>query len=151
MAKYTKKVSVGAYAKKGEDYKDGDIVVIANEGQQVDGTFGVQDVFLVKLPNGEEKNMTFNQTSINNMIDAYGEDSLAWVGKQAKVWLILQSVSGKMLKVTYLTHPLAEIIEDGAGFRWQVPRPVGTQAEKPKVVGAVDYPEEKINPEDIPF
>lgn len=159
MAIYRKQVSVGQFAKKGEDYKDRDIVTIANEGRQVEGTFGMQDVFLVKLPNGEEKNMTFNQTTINNLIDAYGEDSKLWIGKTAKVWLILQSVSGKMLKVTYLTHPQAEIVEDGAGFRWQIPgkqvapvAPVNTPgAPTFKTPAGIDYPEEDINPNDIPF
>jgi hypothetical protein len=156
MAIFKKKeVGVGQFAKKGIDYKDRDIVIVANEGKQIEGTFGTQDVFLVKLPSGEEKNMTFNQTSINNMIDAYGDDSKKWIGKEAKAWLILQSVSGKMLKVLYLTHPSAEIVEDGAGFRWEIP---GRQ-EAPKVatplgspsVRPVDYPAEEINPDDIPF
>lgn len=119
--KYTKKVSVGAFAEKGKDYKDGDLVAIANEGKQVEGVFGVQNVFLVKFANGEEKNMSFNQTSLNNLIDAYGDDSKAWIGKVAKVWLILQSVAGKMLKVTYLSHPKAEIVESGGSMTWEIP------------------------------
>lgn len=113
MAIYNKKVSVGQFAKKGEDYKDGDILVVANEGKQIEGKFGSQDVFLVKLPKGEEKNITFNQTTINNMIDAFTKDSTKWVGKEVKVWLILQNVQGKMVKVTYLSHPEADIDEDG--------------------------------------
>lgn len=134
MSKYTKKVSVGVFAKKGEDYKDGDLITIANEGKKVEGTYGMQDVFLVKLTNGEEKNMTFNQTTLNNMIDAFGEDSLNWIGKQVKVWLILQSVSGKMLKVTYLSHPQAEISEDGSF-----------------TIAGVANRKEEINADDIPF
>ena len=112
--KYEKKISVGAFAKKGIDYKDGDILTVANEGKKIQGQFGEQDVFLVKLVNGEEKNLTFNQTTLNNMIDAFGVESVQWVGKQAKVWLILQNVQGKMVKVTYLSHPSAEITDDGA-------------------------------------
>lgn len=110
---YQKKVSVGQFAKKGEDYKDGDIVTIRDEGKQVEGQYGIQNVFSVKLANGDEKNMSLNQTSINNLIDAYGSNSKNWVDKKVKVWLILQSVSGKMVKVTYLSHPNAEISEDG--------------------------------------
>ena len=140
---YKKQVSVGAFAKKNEDYKDGDLLTIANEGKQVEGQFGVQDVFLVKLPKGDEKNLTFNQTSINNIIDAYGPDSKQWVGKQVKVWLILQSVSGKMLKVTYLSHPKAEIVETPQGFVFTIP------GNKP--VAPEGYPAETINPDEIPF
>lgn len=149
---YQKKVSVGQFAKKGVDFKDSDIITIASEGQQVQGTFGVQNVFLMKFSTGD-KNMNVNQTSLNNIIDAYGPDSLQWIGKPVKVWLILQSVSGKMQKVAYLTHPQAEITEDGAGFRWEIP---GKQAEapvKPKRVlpNGVEYPEEDISPDDIGF
>lgn len=110
---YEKKVSVGQFAKKGIDYKDGDLITIANEGKEVTGNFGPQDVFLVKLTNGEEKNLNFNQTSINNMIDAFGKDSKTWIGKVAKVWLIRSNVQGKMVQVTYLSHPDAAINEDG--------------------------------------
>ena len=113
MSIYNKKVSVGQFARKGEDYKDGDIVTISNEGKQIEGKFGLQDVFMVKLVNGTEKNITFNQTTINALIDAYTSDSKNWVGKEARIWLILQNVQGKMTKVTYLTHPKADIDEDG--------------------------------------
>ena len=113
MAIYTKKVSVGQFAKKGEDFKDKDVVTVASEGREIDGKFGMQNIFLVKLVNGEEKNMTFNQTTINALIDAYGSDSKNWIGKEARIWLILQNVQGKMVKVTYLAHPDADIDEDG--------------------------------------
>lgn len=147
---YKKQVSVGQFAKKGEDYKDGDLITIANEGKQVEGQFGVQDVFLVKLPKGDEKNMTFNQTSINNIIDAYGADSKQWIGKSVKVWLILQSVSGKMLKVTYLSHPRAEIVESPVGFVFTIPTELGKNPP-PTPVSPVVYPAEEIDPNDIPF
>lgn len=111
MTKYKK--SVGRFAKVGVDYKENDILTIANEGKEVEGSFGIQDAFLVKLTNGEEKNMSFNQTSINNMINSYGEDSVKWVGQKVKVWLILQNVQGKMKKVTYLSHPDAEVTDSG--------------------------------------
>ncbi len=173
--KVQKKVSVGAFAKKGEDYQDGDIITIADEGRQVEGTFGVQSVFLVKLPSGEEKNMTFNQTSVNNLVDAYGDESSEWVGRKAKIWLILQSVSGKMLKVVYLTHPDARMVESNNGIQWEiggeVPKVVGlknlrSQLEAkgaiktasgspkkapPSVGKGYEYPKEESNPDEIPF
>jgi len=111
--KYKKTVSVGAFAKKGEDIRDGDIITIANEGKQVEGQFGTQDVFLVKLTNGEEKNINVNQTSINGLVDAFGEDSISWVGKQVKVWLIKQNVAGKFTNVLYISHPSADLTESG--------------------------------------
>src|SRR3990167_5699679 len=90
--KYTKRVSVGAFAKKKVDINNLDVITIANEGKKVEGQFGEQDVFLVKLVNGEEKNINVNQTSLNGLIDVFGDDSLNWIGKQAKVWLIKQKI-----------------------------------------------------------
>lgn len=113
MATYNKKVSVGEYAKKDIDYKNNDMLTIANEGKTVEGQFGTQTVFLFKLPSGEEKNINVNQTSLNAFIDAFGTDSVNWVGKQVRVQLITQNVAGKFVKVAYIAHPDAELGEDG--------------------------------------
>ncbi len=111
---YKKKTSLGAWVKKGEDIKDGDLIIIANEGVEDDsGDFGTRQVFMVKLINGEEKNLAFNQTSINNMIDAFGEQAINWIGKQVKVWMVKQNVAGKFLQVLYVSHPQAEFGENG--------------------------------------
>jgi len=111
--KYTKHVSVGAFAKKKVDINSGDLITISNEGKQVEGQFGTQDVFLVKLVNGEEKNINVNQTSLNGLIDAYGDDSVKWIGKQVKVWLIKQNVAGKFVDVLYISHPESDLTETG--------------------------------------
>lgn len=110
---YKKRISVGAFLKKGEDYKDGDIIEITSEGKPIEGKFGIQDVFSIKTKSEKEGNVTFNSTSINNMIDAYGEDSKKWIGKKAKTWAILSNVQGKMLKVYYFSHPDASLTDDG--------------------------------------
>jgi hypothetical protein len=112
-----KEVGVGQYLKKGEDIYDGQIVVIANEGKAVEGQFGVQNVFLIKTDK-KEGNVSFNQTTLNNLIECYGADSKNWVGKSAKVWAILSNVQGKMIKVYYFTHPNTEMV-DNVGFVYQ--------------------------------
>ena len=113
MAIYKKRVSLGAFLKKGVDFKENDLIEIMNEGKQVEGLYGMQDVFLAKLSDGKEGNVSFNSTSINNFIDAYGEDSKNWVGKKVKVWAILSNVKGKMTKVYYYTHPDAVLDDEG--------------------------------------
>lgn len=113
MAIYKKRISVGAFLQKGEDYKDGDIVEILSEGKPIEGKFGIQDVFSVKTKAEKEGNVSFNSTSINNLIDAYGEDSKNWIGKKAKIWAILSNVQGKMIKVYYFSHPDADLTDDG--------------------------------------
>lgn len=113
MAIYKKTVRTGKFAKGGEDFKENDRLTILDEGVKTEGTFGMQDVFKVRVPSGEDLSLAFNKTSINNMIDAFGPDSLAWIGKDVKAWRILQSVSGKMTRVVYLSDPAAEIDDDG--------------------------------------
>jgi len=113
MAIYKKRVNVGAFLKKGTDFKENDIIEIASEGKQVEGQFGNQDIFLVKLVDGKEGNVNLNSTSINNIIDAFGEDSKQWIGKKVKVWAILSNVQGKMIKVYYFAHPEAILSDKG--------------------------------------
>ena len=112
--RYTKKISSGRFFKKGEDIKDGDTATIANEGKQEEGQFGTQNLFLIKLPNEEEGQVSFNQTSLNNLIDAYGDDSKNWIGKEVKVFMIKMSVSGKIRSVYFFLHP-ASVLDDETG------------------------------------
>lgn len=110
---YEKKANLGEFAKKGVDFKSGDTLVVASEGKKVEGQWGMQDIFLVKLQSGEEKNISFNQTTINGLIDAYGKESNEWIGKDVKAHIIKQNVSGKFIDVAYFSHPNAELTEDG--------------------------------------
>jgi len=133
---YTKKVSVGAFLKKGTDIKDGDVVELANEGTEVQGEFGMQNIFLVKLSDGREGNVSINTTSINGIIDAYGEQAVNWVGKKVKATKIKQNVAGKFLDVWYFAHPDAELTESGFVLK--------AKSDIPVV-------EDGIKVEDIPF
>jgi len=111
--KYQKKVSLGAWLKKGEDVKDGDLIKIANEGKKATGEYGEQDVFLFKTED-KEGNISINQTSINNWIDAWGDDSINWIGKEVKVQSIKMSVSGKIRSVFFFLHP-DSVLDDETG------------------------------------
>ena len=111
--KYQKRVSVaGEYAKKREDINDQDVITVLDGGREVTGEFGAQQVFKIQTKNGE-KLLTFNQTSINNMIDAYGDDGDGWKGKEVRVHLMKQNVSGKFKDVVYLAEPSWVMGEDG--------------------------------------
>lgn len=103
----------GEYAKKGEDIKDGDSVKILDAGQIVSGDYGDRPVFKVETRNGE-KNLSFNQRSMNNLIDAFGEDTANWKDKEVKVWMVKAMVSGKFQNIVYLAHPSWMMAEDGS-------------------------------------
>lgn len=96
-----KKVSMGvAFASKKSyeyegkkfeaDIKDGDIVTILTAGESMIGSaqYGSKEqiVFKITTRNGE-KALPFNQTSLNNLIEAFGGDTENWVGKEAKIWI----------------------------------------------------------------
>ena len=104
----------GEYAKVNQDIKDGDIITVLDAGEVITGDFGDRNVFKVETNNGP-KNLSFNQTSMNNLIDEFGGETESWVNKQIKVWLITQSVSGQMKKVCYLTGKEWEMVEDNKG------------------------------------
>ncbi len=118
-----KKVSMGmafarkkAYEYEGKKYeadvKDGDILTVLDEGQVIIGQYGEQHVFKVKTRNGE-KALTLNQKSINNLVDSFGEDSNGWINKDVKAWVLKAMVSGKLSLIVYLSHPDAEMDEEG--------------------------------------
>lgn len=103
--KVQKKVSLGGtFAKIKEDIDDQDIITIADEGRIVPGEFGDRHVFKVETKNGE-KLMSFNQTSMNNLIEVFGEETNEWQGNKVKVWIVKSNVAGKMRNVVYLAHP----------------------------------------------
>lgn len=122
MKRYKKTSLGGAYARKksynyeGKDYeadlKDGDIITILDSGNTVTGEYGDQFVLKIKTRNGE-KNMAINQTSDNNLVDAFGDESENWVGKEVKVWIIKAIVSGKLQLVSYLSDPKASMDDEG--------------------------------------
>jgi hypothetical protein len=135
----TKKTSVaGAYARKKSyeydgkkfeaDLKDGDTVSILDAGNIVVGEYGEQRVFKINTRNGD-KNFSFNQTTINNLVDAFGEETDSWVSKNVKVWVIKAMVSGKLQLVAYLSSPDATMDEEG---RFHLQGAVQTDIEYPE-------------------
>lgn len=93
----------GAWAKIGDHVLNGDVITFLDAGQMDEsGKFGPKPVFKVQLPRDvEPKNLSLNQSSMNNLIEAYGEDTEAWVGKRAKAYVVKQMVSNKMSNVGY--------------------------------------------------
>ncbi len=142
-----KKTSIGgAYARKAPyeyegtqydaDIKDGDTVKILNEGTVVTGQYGDQHVFLIETRNGE-KNQTMNQSSINVLVDEFGEDSKQWVGKEVKVILKKDVVAGKKVVIAYLVAGDWTLDDFGQIVK------LGTTSNEGTT--------EEIDPADIPF
>jgi len=96
-----KKMS-GQWAKQGVDFKNNDIIKILDSGTEQEGQYGTQVVFRINVPSGEERLMPFNQTSLNNLIDYFGEDSEKWAGQKVRIELIKQNVGGQFKMVAYI-------------------------------------------------
>ena len=94
----------GEYAKKGVDINDGETVTIKDQGLWIEGQFGQQFVIKVETKNGE-KNVNFNQTSINILHDEFGQDTAQWVDKMAIIRVKKDTVAGKKVDIYYFVTP----------------------------------------------
>jgi len=113
--KITKKVLLsGNWAKVGEDIIDNGTITIQDEGKEVDGDYGKKrTVFSIKTTNGD-KIMTFNQTSLNNLVDAYGDDSNQWINQMARTYIVKQKIGGKLKNIAYICGLNWVMLEDGS-------------------------------------
>ena len=145
----------GDYAKKGEDIKDGDLITILDEGQMVSGDYGDRMVFKIETRNGP-KNLSFNQKSMNNLIDFLGDDTVAWIGKRVKIWMVRALVSGKFQQVVYLASPSWMMAEDGSfhapnGSVDPQNAPRSAKEVKNEDIPVINEDEPTIGLEDLPF
>jgi hypothetical protein len=98
------KLSDGAVWLSAKNCQSGDVIEIMDEGQWIDSTRFTYDdgnpvrqlVFKVKH-NGEEKKLTLIKPSRQAMIEAFGDDTIEWVGKQAIIELALNTQGGKSI------------------------------------------------------
>ncbi len=129
-----------AYEYEGKQYdadlQNGDTVTIMDAGiVETHPQYGEQHKFVVKTRNGD-KRASFNQSSINVLVDAYGDDSEAWIGKPAKVLIKKTMIANERRIVAYFVtegwylDDFGDLVND-------------TKAAAPA--------SEEVNPDDIPF
>lgn len=94
---------------------------------------------------GEAKNINVNKPSINALVDAFGSESKEWIGKLLTAQTEKMLVGGKRVTALYLIPEGYELKEDEGGYL--VISKVGASEESK----TVEYPEETINLDDIPF
>ena len=100
-----KKTSVaGEYAKKGEDILPDDTVTILSAGDISIGQYGEQYVFKIQTRNGE-KNVNFNQTTLNVLHDELGSESSEWVGKEVVIRMKKDVVANKKVDIYFFVTP----------------------------------------------
>lgn len=124
------------------------MVTLVDAGQVVTGDYGDRMVFKVETRNGE-KNLSFNQKSMNNLIDSFGDDTASWVGKKAKIWMVRAMVSGKFQQIVYLADPSWTMADDGTFHS-----PNGAKTTSPvkdNEIPIINEDEPPVDLKDIPF
>lgn len=119
------------------DIKNGDVIRITDAGNVEQGQFGDQHNFRVKTRNGEKK-IALNQKTLNVLIDEFGDDTEAWIGKDVNVILKKDTIAGKKVEIAYLVV---------AGWKLDEYGELVKEGDEPPV----EIYEGEISTKDIPF
>ena len=125
------------------DLQNGDTVTIKDEGIIETGDYGDQHKFIVETRNGD-KRASFNQSTINILVEEFGKESKDWVGKKVKVLTKKTVIANKKVIVVYF-------VTDGWFLDEYGDLENGSPKKAQETKGESDYPEKTINPDDIPF
>lgn len=164
--KMNKKSSVlGIWAKKepyeyeGKQYEPdlmvGDRVKLLDAGQVVPGEYGEQTIFSIMTRNGE-RNIALNQSSINVLVDEFGDESADWVGREVRVLMKKDVVAGKRVIIAYLVaegwylDDFGDLAKHEQGDDEPVPAGTVTGAGRPPMPDAYNQAR-ALQPEDSPF
>lgn len=135
MAKFNKERG-GAWT-KAADLTSGTKAKIVDEAtrsisqfKNEDGTDKMQTVAKVRFQGKEDPlNVNLNRATIYGLIDAFGDDSVAWINKVLTVHTEKTTVAGKRVTALYLVPDGFEVGEDDNGY--VIVKPVGAAAPEP--------------------
>jgi len=156
---YQKNQSVSGAWIKGKDVVSGTKAKLVSETTPVksqfkdkDGNDKNQDVAKIRFEGKSEVfNISLNRATIEGLIDAFGEDSKVWVNKVLTAQTEKVVVGGKRVVALYLVPDGFIMEEDGDGYMHIVNPNKKVEPKEIKEVPVVEYPEDDINPDDIPF
>ena len=142
--KFSKSSGGGAWLDK-KALENGDIAKLTSEAVEVEGQNGPQIVAKIRIKgdDGEAKNVAINGPTKNALIEAFGEDSKAWVGQYLTVHTEKTMIGGKRGIALYLIPEGYEMGEDTGGYIVVVPK----GAEK----AAPTESRDEIDDSNIPF
>lgn len=90
------KVPLGKFLRP-EEIQDGDIVTITDEGKVVsadDSSFNRESFEVTIDFNGTTKTWTMNTKTCANLTEAWGDDSVKWIGKNVELSKVKRDVFG---------------------------------------------------------
>lgn len=142
MTKVSKSSGGGAWLDK-KTLRNGDIAKLVTEAAEQEGQNGTQLVakLRIKGDTGEAKNVSINAPTKNALIEAFGDETSAWVDKLLTVHVESTLIAGKRGTALYLLPEGYAVTEDAGGYL--VIAPQGKVEKAPA--------KDDINPDDIPF
>src|SRR3990167_7633063 len=122
--KYTKQEFVSGNWVKGSQIQSGlkcklvsEVKPQESQWQNKDGSPKFQDVAKIKFQGiNEEMNISLNRATINGLVDAFGEDSVALVNKVLTAVNEKARVAGKNVTMIYLLADGYEKVDDANGY-----------------------------------
>lgn len=141
MATYTKKEFVGGdWLPKDELIKQAPIATkIVEEVRPIEGDNGQQDIGKVEV-NGDVYKVSFNRTSINALVEAYGTDSANWVNKPLTLHMERGIFGGKRGIALYAVPEGFELVEGTDGYLNIEPQEGVQTAPQPQQTPKDDIP-----------
>lgn len=115
--KYQKQVSVQGAWVKASELTDGTKAKLVSETEPSEGEYGKQDTAKIRIEGDTEtKNVRINKTTLNGLIDAFGDDSKDWINKELTVKTEKALVGSKRVTILYLIAENFELGEDKGGY-----------------------------------
>jgi len=119
MAKYTKQESTqGLWVDKSK-IETGMKATIASEVDKVAGEYegkaNVRNIGRISIEGGEEQNVSFNKTSINALVEAFGEESSEWQGEKVTLQIENTVINNQRRKIIYFIPEGFVLMEDASG------------------------------------
>ncbi len=156
MAKYQKiSFTHGAWARAGEIENGTTAKIVSETSPQPsqflnkDGSVKNQDVAKVLFGRDVEPlNVNLNRTTINGLINAFGEESNDWKNKPLRVETEKARVAGKAVVALYLIPEGYKKIDDDNGFAMIVPKDEISKTSEEEI-SVIE--EDEIDSSDIPF
>ena len=129
-----------------EDVKHRDVVVIESEGIWQDSNFKDEDgnpqkEFRIhfKLGNGETRSTTLRSSNVKLIGKSFGTETKDWIGKELRAF---KTKSEKAKAGFVFLYVPTDWDRDDTG-EWIIPETTDAKG--------LEYPEENIDPKDIPF
>jgi hypothetical protein len=139
-----------------EKLKDGGKVALVSECAKQESRFKNKDgepktenVAKVRVQGDQQTyNMRLNWTTVYGLIDAFGKESKEWIGKVLTVKMLDALVGDKMQTIIYLIPEGFELGKN-EDKKMEIRKIGGKEDVVPE--DKIDYPQEDINVDDIPW